>query len=33
VIHNTLRRLQHQKEIDIVKGPNGTMAYPLHHGK
>lgn len=26
IIHNTLKRLQQQGEIDLVKGPNGTTA-------
>lgn len=33
MIHNTLRRLEQQKEISMEKGPNGTMAYPLQKGK
>jgi hypothetical protein len=33
MIHNTLRRLQQQEEINVEKGPNGTMAYPLQKGK
>jgi hypothetical protein len=31
VIHNTLKRLERQKEIGIVKSPNGIKAYPLPH--
>jgi hypothetical protein len=29
IIHNTLKRLQHQKEVHLDKGPNGTRAHLL----
>jgi hypothetical protein len=31
VIHNTLKRLERQREIGIVRSPNGIRAYPLPH--
>jgi len=33
IIHNTLKRLEHQKEIYLEKGPNGTTAHLLPKDK